>query len=352
MAQSWGDGRVTVPVPGTMLPMTEAPVPFRWGILGVARINRSLVGPLGSNGHQLLAIASRDSERARTYAEAQGIPRAYGSYEQLLADADIDAVYIPLPHSMHVEWAVKSAAAGKHVLIEKPASLDAAGIGLMQAAAREHGVVITEAFMYRHHPLVATARQLAHDGTIGRLQGVRGTFSFVLDRSGDTRLVPEHGGGSLWDVGCYPVSFARTIVGTRPDSVQAVAAFSSAGVDLSFFGQLRFPGGVVAHVHSSFESPFRTEMEIIGSEGRLLIPHPCKPTPTETIEVLTADGASTVTVEGPPLYQGEVDDVRDAAREGRAPLVTLADSLDNVETLQALAAAARSGETVALPRRG
>ena len=332
--------------------VTETPVPFRWGILGVARINRSLVGPLASNGHRLLAIASRTLERAREYAAAQQIPRAYGSYEALLADPEIDAVYIPLPHSMHVEWSVKAAAAGKHVLVEKPASLDAAGIVLLQAAAREHGVVITEAFMYRHHPIVAVARQLAHDGTIGRLQAVRGTFSFVLDRPGDTRLDVEHGGGSLWDVGCYPASFARTIVGARPISVQAVAAWSSAGVDMSFFGQLRFPDEVVAQVHSSFESPFKTEIEIVGSEGRLLIRHPFKPETVETIEVSTADGTRTVTVEGPPLYQGEVDDVRDAAREGRAPLVTLADSLDNVDTLQALAAAARSGETVTLPVRG
>ncbi len=334
-----------------MLRMTEAPAPFRWGILGVARINRALVGPLSSDGHELLAIASRSLERAQTYAEAQGIPRAYDSYEALLADPDIDAVYIPLPHSMHVEWAVKAAAARKHVLVEKPASLDAPGIGLLQAAARDHGVVITEAFMYRHHPIVARARELAHDGTIGRLQGVRGTFSFVLDRPSDTRFEPAHGGGSLWDVGCYPVSFARTIVGERPASVQAAANWSPAGIDLSFFGQLRFPGGVVAQVHSSFESPFKTEVEIIGSAGRLLLRHPFKPETTETIEVMTDEGTTTVTVEGPPLYQGEVDDVRDAARQGRPPLVTLEDSLDNVETLQALLAAARSGATVSLPER-
>ena len=328
--------------------MTETPAPFRWGILGVARINRALVGPLAANGHQLLAIASRSAERARTYAETQGIARAYGSYEELLADPDLDAVYIPLPHSMHVEWAEKAAQAGKHVLVEKPISLDGGGVRTLQAAARTHGVVITEAFMYRHHPLVAKARELAHDGTIGRLQGVRGTFSFVLDRAFDTRLVPEFGGGSLWDVGCYPVSFARTIVGRRPLSVQAVANWGPGVVDLSFFGQLQFPDNVVAQVHSSFESPFKTEMEIIGSEGRLVIRHPFKPEPTETIEVMKAHETYTVTVEGPSLYQGEVDDVRDAARAGREPLVTLEDSLDNVDTLTALLEAARSGTTVAL----
>ena len=331
--------------------VSEQTAPFRWGILGVARINRALVGPLASHGHELLAVASRSLERARTYADAQQIPRAYGTYDDLLADPDIDAVYIPLPHSMHVEWAVKSAAARKHVLVEKPIALDGDGVRTLQAAAREHGVVITEAFMYRHHPLVAKARELAHDGTIGRLQGVRGTFSFVLDRPSDTRFVPEYGGGSLWDVGCYPVSFARTIVGARPVSVQAAARWSPADIDLSFFGQIRFPDDVVAQVHSSFESPFKTEIEIIGSEGRLLIPHPFKPETTATIEVSTADKSYTVSVDGPPLYQGEVDDVRDAARQHRPPLVTLEDSLDNVDTLTALLEAARSGSTVSLDGR-
>jgi predicted dehydrogenase len=160
--------------------------------------------------------------------------------------------------------------------------------------------------------------------------------------------VPELGGGSLWDVGCYPVSFARTIIGGRPLSVQAVARWGAPDVDMSFFGQLRFPGDVVAQVHSSFESPFRTEIEIIGSEGRLLVRHPFKPEPVETIEVMKAHETYTVTVEGPLLYQGEVDDVREAARSGRAPLVTLEDSLDNVDTLTALLEAARSGNTVAL----
>jgi xylose dehydrogenase (NAD/NADP) len=330
----------------TMLAVTEAPAPFRWGILGVARINRALVGPLASNGHQLLAIASRSFDRARHYAEAQGIPRAYGSYEELLADPDLDAVYIPLPHSMHVEWAEKAAEAKKHVLVEKPISLDGAGVRTLQSAARTHDVIITEAFMYRHHPLVARARELAHDGTIGRLQGVRGTFSFVLDRPADTRLDPEYGGGSVWDVGCYPISFARTIVGQRPVAVQAVANWSPGRIDLSFWGQLQFPDDIVAHVHSSFESPFKTEMEIIGSEGRLVIRHPFKPEPTETIEVMKANETYTITVEGPSLYQGEVDDVRDAARAGRPPLVTLEDSLDNVDTLTALLRAARNGGTV------
>ncbi len=332
-----------------MAGVTDIAAPFCWGILGVARINRSLVGPLRQGRHQLVAVASRSLDRARAYADAQGIPTAYGSYADLIADPAVDAVYIPLPNSMHVEWAVKAAAAGKHVLCEKPIALDATGIRQMQEAARTHGVVITEAFMYRHHPLVAKVTALAHDGTIGRLQGIRGTFSFPLDRPGDTRFDAGLGGGSLWDVGCYPVSFARTVAAARPLAVQGAAAWSEGDVDLSFFGQLHFPGNVFAQIHCSFESPFKTEVEVIGSEGRLLIRHPFKPEITETIEVQRGDEHTTVAVDGPPLYQGEVDDVAEAARTGRPPLVTLADSLDNTETLVALLEAARTGATVALP---
>jgi predicted dehydrogenase len=168
----------------------------------------------------------------------------------------------------------------------------------------------------------------------------------VLDRAGDTRLEPELGGGSLWDVGCYPVSFARTVLGKRPEKVQAAARWNDRGVDMSFFGQLHFADGVVAQVASSFEAPFRTEMEVTGTDGLLRIPRPFKPLEQEVLEIQRGDDIETVAVEGPPLYQGEVDDVADAARTGRAPLVTMQDSLENTQTLVALLEAARTGRTV------
>jgi D-xylose 1-dehydrogenase (NADP+, D-xylono-1,5-lactone-forming) len=326
--------------------VTSTDSPFRWGILGVARINRALLVPLNTGRNRLVAVASRTAARAEAYASEHGIPRTYGSYQALLDDDTVDAVYIPLPHAMHAEWAIRAAEAGKHVLCEKPVALTAADARAMQAAAETHGVVMTEAFMYRHHPLVALTAGLIREGALGRIVGVTGAFTYVLDRVTDSRLEQDLGGGSLWDVGCYPVSFARAVLGQTPVRVQAIAAWNGAGIDMSFFGQMHFADGVVAQITSSFEMPFRTEMEVIGTEGRLRIPRPFKPLEQEVLELRRGDEVEYLNVEGPPLYQGEVDDVADAARSGRAPLVTMQDSIENTETLVALLEAARTGRTI------
>jgi len=324
---------------------------FRWGILGVARINRHMVGPLATGRHALRAIASRTVARAEEYAATHGIPKAYGSYETLLADPDIDAVYIPVPNSRHAELCIAAARAGKHVLCEKPLALTGDEVRAIMHAAETHGVVVTEAFMYRHHPVVARMRQLIDDGVIGRVLGVYGIFSFLHDRPDDVRFDPALGGGSLWDVGCYPVGFARTLLGERPVTAFGTAAWSTRGVDLSFMGQLTFPSGVVAHIVSSFETGFRTHIEVTGTWGRLRLTHAFKPREREIVEVVRGEVVEEVVVEGPPLYQGQVDDLADAALTGRAPVVTLADSLDNVETLAALLTSAQTGQVVTLPAR-
>ncbi len=334
-----------------MAGVTNNEIHFRWGILGVARINRALLTPLVTGRHRLVAVASRTAARAEAYAAEHGIPRAYGSYDALLADPGIDAVYIPVPNSLHAELSIRAAEAGKHVLCEKPLAQSADEVRAIARAAEAHRVVVTEAFMYRHHPVVSRTRDLVRDGAIGRVIGVRGTFSFLHDRPADVRFDPALGGGCLWDVGCYPVSFARTILDQRPLGVQGAAAWSARGVDLTFFGQLHFAGGVVAQVMSSFESPFRTEMEVIGTGGRLLVPRPFKPQERDEIHVVSGDDVQTIEVAGPALYQGQVDDVAEAARTGRPPLVTLDDSLDNTETLVALLESARSGRTVSLAPR-
>jgi xylose dehydrogenase (NAD/NADP) len=333
-----------------MAAVTSDAAPFRWGILGVARINRVQLVPLNTGHHRLVAVASRTAARAEAYAAEHGIARAYGSYDALLADPEIDAVYIPVPNSLHAELTIRAAAAGKHVLCEKPLALNADEVRAIAAAAEAHGVVVTEAFMYRHHPVVARTRALLQDGAIGRVIGMTGVFSFTHDRPADVRFDPALGGGCLWDVGCYPVSFARTILGQRPLAVQGAAVWSARDVDLTFFGQLIFEEGVVAQVMSSFEAPFRTEMEVVGTDGRLRVPHPFKPQEHDVIEVIRGDATEVVEVEGPPLYQGQADDLADAARSGRPPLVTLDDSLDNTETLVALLEAARTGRTVTLAR--
>lgn len=332
--------------------VTSTDRPFRWGILGVARINRALLTPLATGRHQLHAVASRTSDRAEAYAAEHGIPRAYGSYDQLLADPQVDAVYVPLPNSLHAEWAIRAAEAGKHVLCEKPLAMNAEEVRAIARAATSNGVVVTEAFMYRHHPVVTRTRALIQEGAVGRIVGVRGVFTFSLDRPpDDPRLVPELGGGSIWDVGCYPVSFARTILGQRPMAVQGAAAWTDRGVDLSFFGQLHFADGVIAQVVSSFTAPFRTEVEVIGTEGRLLVARPFKPLEQDVIELTRGDEVERIDVEGPPLYQGQVDDLADAALSGRPPVVTLEDSLDNTDTLTALLESARSGQLVTLATR-
>ncbi len=179
--------------------------PLRWGLLGTARINRMVIPPLrASAGNRLLAVASRDLARATGYAKEWGIERAHGAYEALLADPEIDAVYIPLPNHLHAEWTIRAARAGKHVLCEKPLALTVAEVDAMGAAARESGVVLAEAFMYRHHPQTLKVKELVDAGAIGPVRFVRGTFSFPLTRPDDVRLRPEWGGGCLWDVGCYP----------------------------------------------------------------------------------------------------------------------------------------------------
>ena len=248
---------------------------FRWGLLGTARINRSLIPPLrSSQDNRLLAVASRDAARAVAYAREWGIERAHGSYEALLEDREIDAIYIPLPNHLHAEWAIKAAAAGKHVLCEKPLALSVGEVDAIEAAARKHGVVIAEAFMYRHHPQTLKVKQLVDEGAIGELRFVRGSFSFPLDNPGDCRLRPEWGGGSLWDVGCYPISFTRFLLGQEPVEVFGSQTKGPTGIDLTFAGQLVFANGVLAQIDSGFRSVVSGRAGGGRHEGRAARPPP------------------------------------------------------------------------------
>jgi predicted dehydrogenase len=321
---------------------------MRWGILGAARINRSIIPALrAAAGHSLEAIASRDEARATAYAGEWGIPRSFGSYEALLADPPIDAVYIPLPNHLHAEWTVRAAQAGKHVLCEKPLALTVAEVDRIASAAAAAHVHVAEAFMYRHHPQTHAVHELVAGGAIGTLRFVRGCFSFTLDRPGDVRFDQAKGGGALWDVGCYPVSYARTIVGAEPESVQAAAVMGPTHVDMSVGAVLRFPGNVLALVDASFVAPFRTEMEVVGSAGTIRVTHPFKPGERETVLVLRGDEVLEHVVEAPPLYVSQFEDFGRAARGDEPPVVTLADSRRNTATLLAILESARTGQPVA-----
>jgi xylose dehydrogenase (NAD/NADP) len=322
---------------------------MRWGILGAARINRSIIPALrAAEGHTLEAIASREADKAAAAAAEWGIPRSVAGYETLLADDAIDAVYIPLPNHLHAEWAVRAAEAGKHVLCEKPLALSLAEVDRIAAAAAAANVHVAEAFMYRHHPQTHAVRELVAGGAIGTPRVLRGCFSFTLDRPGDVRFDPAKGGGALWDVGCYPVSFARTVLGAEPETVQATAVMGPTHVDMSVAALLRFPGNVIAVLDASFVSPFQTDVEVVGSTGTIRVSRPFKPGERETVLVVRGDEVLEHVVESSALYVSQFEDFGRAARGGEPPVVTLADSRSNTAALLAVLESVRTGHTVRL----
>lgn len=315
----------------------------RWGLLSTAHINRRLIPAIrAAERAELLAVASREQARAEAYAAEWEIPRAYGSYEALLADPDVDAVYISLPNSLHAEWTVRAARAGKHVLCEKPLALSVAEVKQIATAAASSGVVVAEAVMYLYHPLLHQARRLVQEGAVGRVTLVRGTFSFFLDRLNDVRWRPELGGGSLWDVGSYPVSFIRWIAG-EPAQAFGWQALSNSGVDATFAGLLRCRDEVIGVFDCGFRQPFRTEAEVIGTEGRLIVEQPYIVGPESRIVLHRDSGEEVISVPAADPYQCEVEAIVAAALDGVAPPVPLSSSKANVAALMALYEAARHG---------
>ncbi len=318
-----------------------------WGLLGTARINRSLIPPLkASPRNRIQAVASRSAEGAQSYAREWQIPRAHGSYQALLDDPDVDVVYIPLPNALHADWTVRAARAGKHVLCEKPLTLSVNDHDRVEAVAREAGVVVAEAFMYRHHPQTLRVRELVQEGVVGELILVRGSFSFTLNRPNDVRFDPALGGGSLWDVGCYPVSFARFVIGAEPLEVFGWQRSTARGVDEAFAGQLLFPGNVLAQFDCGFRFPFRAEMEFVGSEGTLRVPSPFRPGSDARVLLTRGEKTESLATGGPDRYALEIEDLADAVLDGRAPRVSLAESRGNVAVLTALLRSAREDRPV------
>ena len=321
---------------------------LRWGILSSARINRSIVPALRASGrHTLVAIASRHHERAEACAREWDIPRIHGSYAELLADPGIDAIYNPLPNSLHAEWTIRAAGAGKHVLCEKPLALSTMEVDAVAEAADRAGVVVAEAFMYRHHPQTLRIKALIDEGAIGDLQLIRSAFTFTLTRPNDVRLDPALGGGSLWDVGCYPVSMARYLTGREPRRVAGFQRLGPTGIDLSFYGEMDF-GGVQAQFDCGFAAPLRTRLEVIGSAGAITVNAPFKPGLEEQVTIARDGGTETMTIAGQPLYGGQVDEFADAVIDGRAPRIPLTDSRATVAAIEALHRAASEGRIVDL----
>jgi len=323
---------------------------LNWGLLSTARINRALITPLrASKRNHLLAVASRSQESADAYALEKKIPRAHGSYEALLADPEIEVIYNSLPNHLHAEWTIKAVEAGKHVLCEKPLALNVADVDAIKAAAQKHERVVAEAFMYRHHPQTLKVQELVKSGSIGSLKLIRGSFSFVLSREEDIRLLdPAMGGGSIWDIGCYPISYARTVVGENPVEVFGWQVTGKTGIDETFVGQMRFGGEVHAQFDSSFVIPFQSFMEIVGSEGTLSIPKPFKPEVNERIFITRDDKTEAIKVKGQELYLGEVEDMADAILLGHDSRISLDDSRANVGVIAALLESARVGKPISV----
>ena len=320
---------------------------LNWGLLSTARINRALITPLrASNRNQLVAVASRTQESADQYAREWKIARAHGSYETLLADPEIDVIYNSLPNHLHAEWTIKAVEAGKHVLCEKPLALKTDEVDAIQAAAHKHGRVVMEAFMYRHHPQTLKVLELVKSGSLGTLKLVRGSFSFFLSREGDVRLDPSMGGGSIWDVGCYPISYTRSILGENPLEVFGWQVTGPTGIDETFVGQLRFDHDVYTQFDCSFAVPLRWSMEITGSEATLNIPSPFKPGLDEKIYLTRGDQTETINIKGQELYIGEVEDMADAILLGKEPRISLEDSRANVKVITTLLESARLGKPV------
>lgn len=308
-----------------------------WGLLSTARINRRLLEAAAESERAgVIAVASRDAERARTYAREHGIPGAYGSYEALLEDADVEAVYISLPNALHVEWALRALEAGKHVLCEKPFSRRPKDVERAFELAESKGLVFSEAFMWRHHPQTKTLSALLDEGAIGRLRVVRAAFGFRLADGGDVRLNPELEGGALMDVGCYCVNAVRLLAG-EPTRVHGEQVLGERAVDIAFAAMLRCSDDVLAHFDCGFVLPGRAALEAVGEGGSLVVGDPWH-AGTPGIELRRADAAQTerIPIEPANSYRLELDDVCAAIEDGTAPLLGRDDALGQARAIDAL----------------
>jgi xylose dehydrogenase (NAD/NADP) len=318
-----------------------------WGILSTADINRKVIpGAHASDKVDLLAVASREQSRAEAYAQEWEIPRAYGSYEELLADDEVEAVYISLPNTLHCEWSIHAVEAGKHVLCEKPMSRRAVDVEGAFDAADRAGRILMEAFMYRHNPQAKRLRQLVGEGAIGELRLVRSCFSYSLFDTANIRLRTDVEGGSLMDVGCYCVNGSR-LLGGEPEVVYGQQLVGPSGTDWVFTGTMRLPGDVIAQFACATSLPERDELEAIGTEGSLFLDDPWH-ADEPVIEVRRDGGADRIELETADSYRLELENLSDAIRGEAEPLLGREDAVGNASAIEALFASAESGAPVSI----
>jgi predicted dehydrogenase len=319
-----------------------------WGIISTADINRKLIpGAHESPRVDLVAVASRDQRRAEEYAREWGIERAYGSYDALLEDGDIQAVYISLPNTMHCEWSIRAVEAGKHVLCEKPMSRHPEEVEAAFDAAERAGRHLSEAFMYRHNPQTKRLRQLLEEGAVGQVRLIRSAFSYSLYDADNIRLRTDVEGGALMDVGCYCVSGSRLVAGGEPVSVHGESWIGKTGTDWIFTGSMRFDGDVLAIFDCGTALPERDELEVIGSEGSLFLDDPWHCT-VPVIEVRRDGEVERIELEHADSYRLELENVSDAI-DGKAELLRgREDAMGQARALEALHRSSETGTAVEL----
>ena len=317
--------------------------PVRFGFLSTARINRAVLnGARATEVAEVVAVASRDRQRADDYAAEHEIERAYGSYEELLADPDIEAIYISLPNSLHVEWSVRALEAGKHVLVEKPFDRRPDEVVRAFDVAERARLVLMEAFMYRHHPQTKKLHEVVSSGAIGELRQLRSSFSFTLDDPNDVRMTPDLDGGSVMDLGCYCVSISRLLAG-EPEHVVGRQRTGRTGIDLGFAGVLEFAGGVLAEFHCAFDLPYEAGLEAIGSEGRVVVAEPFR-----CFDPHLEVNGERVDVEDDDRYALQVENFSRALRGETEQLLGRDDAVGQARVIDALYRSAATGVALSL----
>ena len=304
------------------------------GVIGCGFMGKTHVENLRRLGFvEVAAVAGVSPEEAQRFAAANYIPKAAANYQEILADPEIVGVHVCTPNALHAPVTKAALMAGKHVLCEKPIALTLAEVDAMASAAKETGKVLAEAFMYRHHVQTIQVKEIVDSGILGKLQLIKGAFTFKLTRQGNYRQIKEMGGGSVWDVGCYPISYARTIVGEEPVEVFGSQVEGPGGSDDSFFGQMRFASGVHAQFDSGFMSPMRAYIEVVGSDAILKIPSAFKPGKKSELYLVRGNKEEKINVSGTELYIGEVEDMCDAILLNKPPRISLADSRANIAVI-------------------
>lgn len=303
------------------------------GCAGIAE-ERTIPGMLKADNANLYALASRTQEKLSRFEEKFNPEKTYLSYEELLDDPMVDAIYLPLPNSLHYEWAIKAAKKKKHVLCEKPLALNEKEVIEMFRVFKDNDVLLMEAFASRHSPVLQTVKNLIDENTIGPLKYIEGHFSFLLEDENNVRLIKELGGGATYDIGAYPISTIRYLAGKEPLKIQTIGEIHpNLGVDISSSIMMEFDEGLKATAYSAFNTPEWTGYTVLGEKGRIEVPLDFNASGSLEFELYRNKGKETIFVETPNNYTLEIEQFGRAILDGEEPLVTYDDSLGNAKVI-------------------